>query len=333
MQHFPVVTSTLSPVQLGPFLQQRYKFGTGTSCRLLRAAINHAYLVTDGDDKYVFRIYSLNWRSENEIKEEIGLLRLLNDNGVPVSYAIPDATGNYLQALHAPEGLRWGVLFSYAKGEKVFNYDAGMNYKIGAIMGRMHQITNTLTINRVTYTPQSLLVDSFEQLKQYISHETEEMQFMQRAQQYLLQEFNQVNTEAIRHGVVHLDIWFDNLNIYNNEEVTLFDFDFCGNGWLVLDIAYYMLQLFGLERDPEQYNLKWDSFIKGYTSVTGITEEEMRIIPFASVSIYFFYLGVQCQRFENWTNTFLNETYLKRFITVLVKRLYEYHKLPLSALV
>lgn len=324
MQPFPVVCSTLSASHLGLFVQQKYHLGTGTTCRLLRAAINHAYLVTDGASKYVFRVYSLNWRSETEIKEEIRLLQLLIENGIPVSYAIPDAQGNYLQEIPAPEGKRWGVLFSYAKGEKQFSISEAMHYKLGEIMARMHLVTHNLSLQRPEYNAQVLLVDSFELLKQYISVDTEEMQFMQHAQHYLLQQYSQVREHLVRKGIIHLDIWFDNLNIYNNSEATLFDFDFCGNGWLLHDIAYYILQIANTEREDNQYRLKLDSFLKGYESVTPISEEEKQMIPAASVSIYFFYLGVQCQRYENWTNTFLNETYLKRYINLLIKKLYNH---------
>ena len=73
--------------------------------------------------------------------------------------------------------------------------------------------------------------------------DTEEMNFMRLAQRYLLKEFENANISQIRQGIVHLDIWFDNLNITTNNQVTIFDFDFCGNGWLCLDIAYYILQL------------------------------------------------------------------------------------------
>ena len=41
------------------------------------------------------------------------------------------------------------------------------------------------------------------------------------------------------------------------------------------------------------------------------------------VCLYFFYLGIQSQRFENWSNSFFNEAYLKRFINVLVKSYFE----------
>ena len=313
---------------LATFLQQQYGFGAGTTCRLLRAAINHAYLVTDGEQKYVFRIYSYNWRTELEITEEIGLLRLLKENDIPVSYALPDPKGNFIQHIQAPEGMRMAVLFSYAKGEKVPYFSEALHYKLGVIMARMHTITHNLPFNRVQYTPAVLLIDPVERIKQFLAADTEEMQWMQKAQQQLLQLFSNAPASLLRSGVVHLDIWFDNLNIHNNEDVTLFDFDFCGTGWLLLDLAYYQLQLFQIEKDPEQHQLKLNSFLKGYESITPIPEAEKQMIPAASVSMYFFYLGVQCQRFENWTNTFLNETYLKRYITVLVKKLYEHHQLP-----
>jgi Ser/Thr protein kinase RdoA (MazF antagonist) len=328
MQPFPVVCSTLSATHIGMFLQQQYHLGAGTTCRLLRAAINHAYLVTDGMQQYVFRVYSLNWRSAIEIAEEIRLLQLLKENDIPVSYAIPDPQGNYMQQIPAPEGMRLGVMFSYAKGEKMLNFSEKLHYKLGEIMARLHQVTKDVSVERVRYTPRVLLIDSFELIKQYISVDTEEMQWMQRVQRYLLRQYYNAPAHLLRKGVVHMDIWFDNMNIHNNEEATIFDFDFCGNGWLVHDLAYYIMQIYNIEREPGQYELKLEAFLKGYESITPITAAEKQMIPAASVSIYFFYLGVQCQRFENWTNTFLNETYLKRYINIIVKKLYSFHQLP-----
>ncbi|OQP62093.1 aminoglycoside phosphotransferase [Niastella vici] len=328
MQPFPVVCSTLSATHLAVYLQQQYHLGAGTTCRLIRAAINHVYLVTDGKQQYVFRLYSLNWRSETEITEELKLLDLLKENGIPVSFALPDPQGNYIQQLPAPEGMRMGVLFSYAKGEKTLSFSETLHHKLGVIMARMHQVTKDLVIERVRYTPQVLLMDSFELIKQYLSIDTEEMQWMYRVQRYMLRQYYNAPAHLLRKGVVHLDIWFDNMNIHNNEEVTIFDFDFCGNGWLVHDIAYYMLQLFNTEREPGQYELKLEHFLKGYESVTPISEAEKQLIPAASISLLFFYLGVQSHRFENWTNTFLNETYLKRYINVFIKKLYDHWQLP-----
>lgn len=50
-------------------------------------------------------------------------------------------------------------------------------------------------------------------------------------------------------------------------EITLFDFDFCGNGWHILDVEYFCKQLFLIESDKKQYELKVQGFSNGYQKV------------------------------------------------------------------
>lgn len=123
---------------------------------------------------YVFRVYSFNWRSEKEIAEEIRLLNLLKENGIPVSYPIADAIGDYIHEFAAPEGKRYGVMFSFAKGEKLLSLRADVHFKIGEIMAKMHQLTASQKLERVNYSPKAILIDSFEQLKKFLSVDTED---------------------------------------------------------------------------------------------------------------------------------------------------------------
>ena len=328
MTHFPVTNSNLSADHLAIFLRKKYGFGTACSCRLLRAGINDTYLVADEKDKYVFRIYSLGWRTELEINEEIRLLNKLKENKVSISYPIADAQGQYIQTLNAPEGDRLGVLFSFADGEKISHFPAETHYQIGALMARLHQVTEHMALERVNYTSKVILEDPFPQLEKFLSADSDEMKYMQSSQKYLLDVFSKVDASRVRHGAIHLDIWFDNLNIDQDKSITIFDFDFCGNGWLCFDIAYYILQIHNIERyEAKDYQPKIDEFIRGYESIAPISDEEKRLIPALGVSLYFFYLGIQCQRYDNWSNTFLSENYLKRFINGLVKRYFEIYKL------
>lgn len=327
MNGFPVITSTLSPTHLSLFLREKYDLREQVTCQLIKAGVNHTYLVNDGADKFVFRVYSLNWRTKLEIEEELNWLQLLKQKNISVSYPIRDKSENFIQTLNAPEGERFSVLFSYAKGEKLHNSSEATHFQIGIVMAQLHELANNRSLQRTTYTPQILLVDSLEQLKPFLPETTAEMEFMKSTQTYLLKEFEKIDTDKIRKGIVHLDIWFDNLNISPENEITLFDFDFCGNGWLCLDIAYYVMQLHHLERDEKECQSKLQAFLNGYESITKISAEEKRILPMLGVSLYFFYLGVQCQRFENWSNTFLNETYLKRFVVAIVKRYFDLNKL------
>lgn len=319
----PVINSTFSPYHLGLFVRQQYDLGPDTVCTLLKTGINDSFLIVDGTAKYVYRIYSHNWRTRSEILEEIRLLNLLHTNHIPVSFPLPDIQGEYIEELKAPEGARFGVLFTFAKGEKLLNFPAELHFQTGEIMAKMHRLTNGLQLGRVTYSPKVILKDSFEQLKKFLPSGSAEMDFMLSAQKYLLNEFEQFDESQLQKGAVHMDIWFDNISIDKEAGITLFDFDFCGNGWLCYDVAYYILQLNSTEKDDAECKMKTEAFLKGYESITPLTAEEKRIIPHLGAALYFFYLGVQCQRFDNWSNTFLNEIYLKRFINLLVKRYFE----------
>ncbi|GGH13440.1 phosphotransferase enzyme family protein [Mucilaginibacter phyllosphaerae] len=323
MQKFPVSSSVLSADHLGVLVQDVYNLNTGVTCQLLKTGINHSYLIKDFPDKYVFRIYSLDWRTRLEIEEEIRLLNLLCDAGISVSYPIADADGDHIQELNAPEGMRYGVLFSFAEGEKLLNFPAEVHHKAGETMARIHQVTKNVGLQRATYTPQVLTEDTISGLQKFLPADSEEMAWILSTQKYLLNELAKADLGQLRTGAVHMDIWFDNFNITKDGQINLFDFDFCGNGWLCLDIAYYVLQLHSTEKIEDERNEKLNAFFAGYESITPISAEEKRLLPVLGVSMYFFYLGVQCRRFENWSNVFLNETYLKRFINLLVKKYFD----------
>lgn len=327
MTHFPVTNSILSAKHLEQFIQETYLLSGDTKCELIRSGINDTYLITDNVNKFVFRVYSLSWRTKTEIEEEIKLLNHLKQNSISISYPLTNKENQYIQTLNAPEGERFAVLFTYANGQKLHSYSVETHFLIGELMAKLHKVTINQTLIRVNYTPKILLIDSLNKIERFLSSGSEEMAFMKSTQQYLLNEFSKIDNKEVRTGIVHFDIWFDNLNITNENTVTIFDFDFCGNGLLCLDIAYYILQVNSIEREETECKLKVESFLKGYNSITKIANEEMRIIPMLGVSLYFFYLGVQCQRFDNWSNSFLSENYLKRFINGLVKRYFDLNKL------
>ena len=327
MAHFPVTNSNLSAIHLADFLLNNYTLGIAAQCRILKAGINDTYLVKSSAGKYVFRVYSYNWRTRIEISEELKLLERLHQSGISVSYPIKDNKDNYIQELDAPEGLRFGVMFSYAEGDKLPGYSDEVHYNAGVLMAQIHKVVQNHNLARVTYTSKVLLDDSLNEIAQFLPEDTEEMIFLRSTRDYLAKEFEGFKTDELRRGIVHMDIWFDNLNVAKDNKITLFDFDFCGNGWLCLDIAYYIMMIHYMDRDEVSCQGKINSFLKGYESITPIGAEEKRIIPSLGVAMLFFYLGTQCERYDNWSNVFLNDAHLKRYVNLVIKR---YHELSLK---
>jgi Ser/Thr protein kinase RdoA (MazF antagonist) len=128
-------------------------------CQLIKAGLNDTYLVTDNSDKFVFRVYSLNWRPKAEIGEEIKLLNQLKQNDISISYPLSDNENNYIQTLNAPEGDRFAVLFTFAYGEKQHIISKETHFQIGQLMAQLHNITNNQKLNRIDYSPEIILID------------------------------------------------------------------------------------------------------------------------------------------------------------------------------
>lgn len=329
MNVIPVINSTLSAKHLAKFIAEQYGLSSAISCKLFRTGINHSYIVTDEDKKFVFRVYSYNWRSQVEIAEEIRLLNLLKGHAISVSYPIRDLTDNYIQELQAPEGVRYGVLFSFAEGKKVRDFSARTSHTIGTLMAHIHKITQNQTLQRITYSPHTLTQLPYVLASAHFPASNEEMFFVKQAGEFITTAFEKIDKKSFRWGGVHLDIWYDNMSIKEDGEVTLFDFDFCGNGYLLYDIAYFIMQLYHTEPDKQKYQLKLDSFFSGYQTISAITQEERRWLPLAGLAIWIFYLGVQSQRFDNWSNIFLSENYLQRYVS-MVKEWLRYNKIEIN---
>jgi len=327
-EKFPTINSTLSPNELGKFIRQKYGLSDKTKCSIFRLAMNHLYIVHDDENKYVFRVYTHNWRTKLEIKEELRLLLHLKETDRQVAYPIADKSNQYIQEIEASEGTRFGVLFSYAKGTKTAKFSQQTSFLIGQALAKVHQSTEGFELNRVSYNSQNLLIKPVSRTKEFFNKNINEIEFLEKLSAFLTLKIDNIDQQKMRYGSVHLDVWFDNLHIDDEKEITFFDFDFCGNGYLCFDISYFLFQLLATNLNEEEYQVKAESFLKGYEAITEISSEEKQFLPFACLAIMTYYISVQCDRFEYWTNIFLNEDHLKRMVGNL-KRWISYNKIEI----
>jgi len=313
MSTFPVTASTLSETDLGQFVRNQYLLSDDFQCKLFRTGVNHTYFISDTETKYVVRVYCHQWRTKIEIEAELALLNLLKSNDLSVSYPISDRDGRLIQEIHAPEGLRYMVLFSFASGEKMRFMSNETCFAIGALMAKIHLVTAGKSSDRVYYDTEILFDQSYTQLNKYFSAALDEMKYLKEIGSKIAATFDRFDLAETQIGIVHLDIWYDNLSVNREHEITIFDFDNCGNGLLVLDVGYFCKQLFFIESDKMVYESKVQSFLSGYQTQRPLSDTEIRLIPEAGAAIFAFYLGVQAQRFD-WSNIFLTENYLKMFV-------------------
>lgn len=322
MRPFPVIASTISEKELGEFAKERYGLNENYDCKLFRTGMNHTYFLSDNETKYVLRVYSHNWRSKSEIIAELELLNLLKENNLSVSFPIQDKNRELIQEINAPEGIRYVVLYSFAEGVKIRFTDKETCFVIGSLMAKIHNLTSNTTIERISYDKESLLELPYEHLKEFFSEKLPEMEFIKEIGKF----FQKTDFENTQKGVVHMDIWYDNMAVTNEKEITFYDFDFCGNGIQILDVGYFCKHLFHIETDKKEYELKMKHFLEGYQSIRLLSDNELKLIPKAGLAVFVFYLGIQAQRFD-WSNIFLSENYLKMFYVGRLKSWIEYNNI------
>ncbi len=313
MKTFPVIASILSPKELGEFIIEQYQLKTDFQCSLFRTGVNHTYFLSNEDTKYVIRVYCHNWRTKIEIQEELELLMLLQKHNLSISTPIPNKNGSQILEIDTPEGLRFVVLFTFAEGEKMRFMTNETCAAIGSMMAKIHNVTVRKRIDRVDYNSDVLIYKAYDKLNMFFSGDLDEMKYLKKISSQIEKRFAKTDFSEDQKGIVHLDIWYDNLSVNKENEITIFDFDNCGNGPLVLDIGYFCKQLFFIEADKNIYESKVESFLNAYKKEKNLSEKELSLIPEAAASIFIFYLGVQAQRFD-WSNIFLTENYLKMFV-------------------
>lgn len=313
MTTFPVTASTLSETELGNFIQEKYDLNENFDCKLFRTGVNHTYFLSDTSTKFVVRVYCHQWRTKIEIDQELELLNLLKTHNLSISFPIADKDGKFIQEINAPEGLRYAVVFTFAEGEKIRFMTNETCFAIGSLMAEIHNITATKKIDRVNYNSDILLNKSYSYLTSYFPEDLDEMKYLKKIGNKISKNFEKNAFSENQKGIIHLDIWYDNLSVNNEKEITIFDFDNCGNGLLILDIGYFCKQLFFIESGKQIYESKVESFLNGYRKKRTLSADELKLIPDAGASIFLFYLGVQAQRFD-WSNIFFTENYLKMFV-------------------
>lgn len=284
-----VLRSIVSPVFLEWLIKTNYSFCRESKVSVLSIGDNDHYLVESKSNSYVLRVYRYNkhWlHNEDSYLFEIDLLLFLKQNGISVSYPLPMDNSSYIDKIQAPEGQRYFILFSKATG-KIMVFDEDSFYHYGAMISKFHSVSNHFKsqyqktpidvkflidlpvkrINTAFYSIYKNAVDSLNVLAEDLRSKINDFHANILSDEY-----------GIIGGDFHGGNHFHELN--NTQKITLFDFDLCGYGWRVYDIAVLKWELFvenTIHEIPNRISL-WKAFLNGYNSNRALNNQELNMI-------------------------------------------------------
>jgi Ser/Thr protein kinase RdoA (MazF antagonist) len=300
-----------------------YPIGKIVECRFLTRGLNDTYIVRTDSNKYIFRIYRAGWREKSAILFELDAINHLVEHDCPVSMPIMRNDGEWLTGIHAPEGIRYGVLFTFSEGDRPeINEENCM--LIGKALAHIHKTTDSfhskqertfeINVNHLLDEPMSLIKPVLNKHVKVAKHS-----FLDDAVSQI--KANLVINEKLDFGFCHGD--FHNFNMHlSQQRIEAFDFDCCGNGFRSYDLAVFSWNL--KQNYSSLETTCWDQFLNGYVSVRTLSDENMKTINQFVTLRRIWFMGTLLKNDDVWGTHWIHENNLEHFLSQIEQDVLKY---------
>lgn len=222
---FMSVYTTVTPEQLRAWLQP-YHLGELLELKGIASGItNTNYFVTTESGRYVLTLFERN--SVEELPYFLDLMAHLADHGIPCPHPVANGAGHYLGELNGKPA----ALVSCLRGRSLEFPDAAHCAAMGAVLARMHVAGQSF----------AAAMENPRGPHWWKTTAATVLPFMDEAGRALLQ--NEIAYQAeFRHcelprGVIHADMFRDNVLFEDAELTGLIDFYYACNDVLAYDLA------------------------------------------------------------------------------------------------
>lgn len=287
-----ISSSTLSIHGINRFVVPHYETLSGsTHCKLVHRGVNDTYLISSAERSYSLKVYSLNWRSFESIADELGCIERLDASGISVATPIARRDGATITRIPTPEGLRYAVLFHWIAGVLPSFADEAHSAQVGRDLARLHAAGDNLRLSQIR--PRLDMTDLFERpvarIRSQIESEPAQVVRFDALVKRLANQVRQAAVELPDWGFCHGDAAHINLRVHGHR-VYFFDFEWCGPGWRIYDLATY---IWSAHYVAHVRNFRWRALLQGYLQERPHCAASAEFIPLFVVLRHFWFAS-QC---------------------------------------
>jgi len=268
--------STINSNELMAKVIPDYCIDSPIECLFWERGCTDTYEVRCADDaRYSLRIYRHEIHTRDEIDFEVDALNYLHNNGFPVAFPIARKAGGYITDISAPEGIRHVLVTAYAEGDTP-EYDSLDDFRLtGESVAHLHKMSEGFETQhkRKKIDLKLFTEDNFKSIEPFVSHRPKELAFLQQYIEIARITIEHVGADALDFGFCHGDVHGGNAHLHDGV-LTHFDFEECGFGYRVFDLATFKWGFVFNEKAPE----RWASFVEGYESVRKINDADLQVL-------------------------------------------------------
>ena len=264
------IYTKLSENNLKDFFQ-KYNLGKLLSYAGITEGIeNTNYSIKTDKGKFILTVYEKRIE-EKDLPFFMGLMRNLFDANFPSPEPIINRNGNYITDIVGKKAAV--VTFLGGAAKKELSPD---NCKeVGINAAKLHLITNNLVIKRKN----KLSVNSWRKIYKNVEKDCAKIHpNLTKTIEENLNEIENSWPKNIPSGIIHADLFADNIFFKNNQLTGIIDFYFSCYDFYAFEIAI-CLNAFCFEGRKENLSFnvtKAKKFIDGYSSIRKLSEEEKK---------------------------------------------------------
>jgi len=266
---------------------------------MLNRGFNDVYLiVTDANERYVFRLSHHRARGVADVKTETDFVAHLCRSGVPVAAPVQTRDGVLFVHSWSPEGVREGVLFRALEGRAPDPGSIADARANGATLAMLHNAAESHCASQPLYR-----LDLDHLLRRPLAR-IQEFQRIISADPIIDLE-NVARRMAVRierfDGLTwthcHGDCHGFNARITDAGDAAFFDFDDGGPGYLAYDLSVFLWAKVSFGR---KLHAMWDAFVDGYGKIRPIASVDFEAAHVFVIMRHIWLMGEYASRAREW---------------------------------
>ena len=271
---------------------------------------NTNYLLISKNKKFILTIFEKRVL-KNEIPFFMKLMDKLNYSKINCPKPLRTINGNYLIKLKN----KTACIVSFLEGKDKEKLNPKNCFEIGKIIARMHLVTKKMKI----YRKNSMGIKNLDPLLKSIKFKSNKSNNLKK---FLVNNFKNIKKnwpKKLPNGIIHGDLFIDNIFFKKNKLSGIIDFYFAGNDFFMYEIAICINALcFDKKKSKFEINKqKIKNLIKGYESIKKISLKEKKSLNILCKGAAIRYLLTRLYDYSNTPKTALikiknpNEYYQK----------------------
>ena len=235
---------------------------------------NTNYLIKTSEQDYILTIYEKRV-DENDLPFFIKLLSYLSENKFPCPKPIANKNNEKINRIKNKNA----ALVTFLNGQSKNKITSEECFEIGKITAQLHEITKKFDINRKN----NLSIENWESIfEKTIKQKIDLDESIIKKTKDYLNFLKDKWPKNLPQGIIHADLFPDNIFFTNNKVSGIIDFYFACNDFFAYEIAICINSL--CFDNNSTFNMtKAKNLIDGYSSIRVLSEDEKKNLPILSM--------------------------------------------------